>query len=95
MLDSPSLLAGGQGRGFPRRMSHAASTGGHRLPHMPVMTSLLRFVVDALLHVDRSRGGGKKCLATGERQASLLSLFAHTYLYGKPCRHGLLYVNPT
>ena len=26
MLDSPSLLAGGQGRGFPRRMSHAAST---------------------------------------------------------------------
>jgi len=49
----------------------AVGTGSHTCP---VMTPLLCFVVDALLHVDRSRGVGKQVF--GDRPSTLANFVA-------------------
>jgi hypothetical protein len=57
------------------------------------MTALVCFVLDALLHVDRSRGVGKQVF--GDRRVDYADRVAvvHGNVCGKPCRFDVSYVN--
>ena len=68
----------------------AAGIGSHMCQ---VMTPLACFVVDALTHVDRSRGVGKQVF--GDRPSAPANFVAAApgNPYGKPCRYGASYGN--
>ena len=58
-----------------------------------IMTALVCFVLDALLHVDQSRGVGKQVF--GDRRVALADRVAvvHGNVCEKPCRFDVSYVN--
>ncbi len=68
----------------------AAGIGSHTCQSM---TALVYFVLDALLHVDQSRGVGKQVF--GDRRVALADRVAvvHGNVCGKPCRFDVSYVN--